>query len=65
MNIEISNSIKLFQDYFGPYPYTHLGVTNIPYSYGQGWPGLAVSIGDFRFSMRRSATCWEFGRAWE
>ena len=40
MNIEISNSIKLFQDYFGPYPYTHLGVTNIPYTYGQGWPGL-------------------------
>jgi Peptidase family M1 domain len=37
---ETSNTLKLFQDYFGPYPYKQLAVTNIFGSYGQGWPGL-------------------------
>lgn len=40
MSIEIANCLKLFQDYFGPYPYKTLSVTNIPYFYGQGWPSL-------------------------
>lgn len=40
MNTEVSNSLRVFQDYFGAYPYSHLAVTDIPYSYGQGWPGL-------------------------
>jgi hypothetical protein len=56
MNSEISNSIKLFQDYFGPYPYSHLAVTNIPYSYGQGWPGLLyLSVLSFLDSTQRHA----------
>lgn len=37
---EIGNNLKVFQDYFGPFPFQHLAVTNIPYSYGQGWPML-------------------------
>src|SRR5205807_3906833 len=40
MGIEVANTVRLFELYFGPYPYKHLAVTNIPYSYGQGWPGL-------------------------
>ncbi|MFZ0463050.1 MAG: M1 family aminopeptidase [Candidatus Acidiferrales bacterium] len=37
---EIGNNLRVFQDYFGPFPYQRLAVTNIPYSYGQGWPML-------------------------
>jgi hypothetical protein len=42
MGIEMSNTVKVFSMYFGPYPYKHLSVTSLPisYSYGQGWPGL-------------------------
>lgn len=40
MGTEMLNTIRVFQSYFGPYPYKQLAVTNIPYSYGQGWPGL-------------------------
>lgn len=37
---EIGNNLRVFEAYFGPFPYKHLAVTNIPGSYGQGWPGL-------------------------
>jgi Peptidase family M1 domain len=37
---EMGNSILTFEKYFGLYPYKQLAVTNIPYGYGQGWPGL-------------------------
>lgn len=40
MGIEIGNNLRVFQDYFGPFPFQRLAVTNIPYSYGQGWPML-------------------------
>lgn len=40
MGIEIANTLRLFEIYFGPYPYKRLAVTNIPFSYGQGWPML-------------------------
>jgi hypothetical protein len=42
MGIEMANTIRVFEQYFGPYPYKHLSVTSLPlsYSYGQGWPGL-------------------------
>jgi len=40
MGIEMANTLKVFEAYFGPYPYKRLAVTNIPYSYGQGWPML-------------------------
>lgn len=40
MSVEVANAVKVFQGYFGPAPYPRLAVTNIEYSYGQGWPML-------------------------
>jgi hypothetical protein len=40
IGIETANTIRVFQNYYGPYPYKQLAVTNIIGSYGQGWPGL-------------------------
>lgn len=42
MVVEVGNSLRVFEKYFGPYPYKKLAVANIPtqYSYGQGWPTL-------------------------
>lgn len=53
---EVVNSIKVFTNYYGPYPYRRLAVTNIPYSYGQGWPGLLyLSALSFLDSTQRNA----------
>jgi hypothetical protein len=40
ISTEMGNSIRLFENYFGPYPYSRLAVSTIPFSYGQGWPSL-------------------------
>jgi hypothetical protein len=40
MSIELGNMIRVFESYYGPYPYRSLAITNIPGDYGQGWPGL-------------------------
>ncbi|HSR54443.1 MAG TPA: M1 family aminopeptidase [Acidobacteriota bacterium] len=40
MAVEVGNSLRVMQAYFGPYPYKKLAVSNIPGSYGQGWPSL-------------------------
>jgi len=42
MGIEMANTVRLFSQYFGPFPYKSLSVASIPLSYthGQGWPGL-------------------------
>jgi hypothetical protein len=40
IGVETANTLRLFQMYFGPYPYKQLAVTNIIGDYGQGWPGL-------------------------
>ncbi|MGB6429143.1 MAG: M1 family aminopeptidase [Candidatus Acidiferrales bacterium] len=40
MGIELGNMVRLFEIYYGPYPYHSLALTNIPGDYGQGWPGL-------------------------
>jgi aminopeptidase N len=42
MGMEMSNTVRLFSSYFGPFPYKSLSVASIPLSYGhgQGWPGL-------------------------
>ncbi len=42
---EMANTLGVFEKYFGPYPYKTLAVTNIPYFYGQGWPGLIYLSG--------------------
>lgn len=38
--VEIGNNLRVFENYFGPFPFSRLAVTNIPYDYGQGWPML-------------------------
>lgn len=48
INVETANTLKVFQSYFGPYPYKTLSVTSIAGSYGQGWPGL-LYLGWFTF----------------
>jgi hypothetical protein len=40
MSQEVANALRVFQMYYGPAPYQRLAVTNIEYSYGQGWPML-------------------------
>jgi hypothetical protein len=42
MGTETANTIRVFDSFYGPYPYKQLAVTSMPisYSYGQGWPGL-------------------------
>jgi hypothetical protein len=38
---ETSNTVRVFEDYFGPYPYQQLAVTDISApGHGQDWPGL-------------------------
>ncbi len=56
ISIEAANTLRIFQNYFGPYPYKQLVVTNIIGSYGQGWPGL-LYLGWFTFldSTQRNA----------
>jgi hypothetical protein len=51
---EMGNALRTFDKYFGPYPYKQLAVTNIPFTYGQGWPGLIyLSIITFLDSTQR------------
>jgi hypothetical protein len=40
IGVETANTLRLFESYFGPYPFKQLAVTNISGYYGQGWPGL-------------------------
>lgn len=56
MGSEIANSVRVFENYFGPYPYKRLAMTSIPYSYGQGWPSLIyLSALSFLDSTQRNA----------
>jgi hypothetical protein len=56
IGIETSNTLRVFQNYFGPYPYKQIAVTNIIGSYGQGWPGLLyLSWFTFLDSTQRNA----------
>jgi hypothetical protein len=56
MASEMANMLRLFEQFFGPYPYSRLTVTNIPFSYGQGWPGLIyLSAASFLDSTQRQA----------
>jgi len=51
---EVGNSLQVFEEYFGAYPYGKLAVTNIPWGYGQGWPSLLyVSAITFTDSTQR------------
>jgi hypothetical protein len=48
ISTETANTLRVFQSYFGPYPYKQLVVSNIIGSYGQGWPGM-LYLGWFTF----------------
>jgi hypothetical protein len=37
---EIEASIKFYEQYSGPFPFRNLSVSQIPGTFGQGWPGL-------------------------
>lgn len=37
---EIDSSIHFYERFSGPFPFKHLGISQIPGSFGQGWPGL-------------------------
>jgi len=37
---EIDSSVHLYEGYAGPFPFRQLAVSQIPGSFGQGWPGL-------------------------
>jgi hypothetical protein len=37
---EIDSSIRFYETFSGPFPYQKLSVSQIPGSFGQGWPGL-------------------------
>jgi aminopeptidase N len=37
---EVDTSIGFFEKFSGPFPFRHLGVSQIPGGFGQGWPGL-------------------------
>ena len=37
---EVDSSIHFCEQYSGPFPFHHLGVSQIPGAFGQGWPGL-------------------------
>jgi len=37
---EIDSSIRFYESYSGPFPFRNLSVSQIPGTFGQGWPGL-------------------------
>ena len=37
---QIDASIHFYEQFSGPFPFRHLGVSQIPGTFGQGWPGL-------------------------
>jgi hypothetical protein len=37
---EIDSSIHFYENFSGPFPFQKLGVSQIPGTFGQGWPGL-------------------------
>lgn len=37
---QVADSIQFFETLNGPFPFDHLDVSQIPGSFGQGWPGL-------------------------
>jgi len=40
LGADIAQAVQFFSRYGGPFPYSHLEVSQIPGDFGQGWPGL-------------------------
>jgi hypothetical protein len=45
---DIDSSIRFYENYSGQFPFQRLGVSQIPGTFGQGWPGL-LYISTFSF----------------
>lgn len=45
---DIDSSIRFYENYVGAFPFQKLGVSQIPGTFGQGWPGL-LYISTFSF----------------
>src|SRR6266849_6614530 len=45
---DIDSSIRFYENYSGPFPFQKLGASQIPGTFGQGWPGL-LYISTFSF----------------
>jgi hypothetical protein len=45
---EIDSSVRFYEHFSGPFPFQKLGVSQIPGTFGQGWPGL-LYISTFSF----------------
>ncbi len=37
---DVGNALVMFSEMYGSYPFTYMSATRIPYSHGQGFPGL-------------------------
>ena len=48
---DIDSSIRFYENFSGPFPLHNLGVSQIPGSFGQGWPGL-LYLSTFSFLPR-------------
>ena len=50
---EVNSSITFFEKYNGPFPFPSLAVSQIPGTFGQGWPGL-LYLSTFSFLPREA-----------
>jgi len=50
---EVNSSIVFFEKYNGPFPFPSLAVSQIPGTFGQGWPGL-LYLSTFSFLPRET-----------
>lgn len=50
---EIAASVRFYEKLNGPFPYEHLSVSQIPGTFGQGWPGL-LYLSTFTFLPRET-----------
>jgi hypothetical protein len=48
VGVDVGNSLVMFSQMFGSYPFSYMSATRIPYSHGQGFPGLLhLAAGSF------------------
>ncbi len=56
VGVDVGNSLGMFQEIFGEYPFPYMYVTRIPYSHGQGFPGLLhLAAGTFYGDIKGSS----------
>jgi len=48
---KVARIIAFYQPRFGPFPYTQLAITQMPFRFGQGWPGL-IYLAPYAFLTR-------------